>query len=117
MDAHSQPTAGRKSKTLQPSGPPEKPLPKSVWIYKLEEVNHDSLANRTKEVLGKVAFVWQLKIGAAVLCGEDVIIDVGTSGGKSLGFFIPLVLYETDITLRVTPLTALMIDQVSTVFL
>ena len=59
-----------------------------------------------------MAFAWQLETGAAVLCGEDVIVDVGTGSGKTLSFSIPLVLHETDVALRVTPLTALMIDQV-----
>jgi len=57
-------------------------------------------------------FQWQLEIAAAVLCGEDVIIDVGTGSGKTLCFALPLLLHETDIVLVVSPLTALMIDQV-----
>ena len=52
-------------------------------------------------------------MGAAALCEEDVIVDVGTGSGKTLAFEIPLVLHATDIFLRVTPLTALMIDQAS----
>jgi ATP-dependent helicase YprA (DUF1998 family) len=92
--------------------PPKKPLQKSVRIYKAEELNFETLAARTKSVLKQVAFLWQLEIGAAALCGEDIIVDVGTGGGKSLAFSTSLVLHETDIALRVTPLTALMIDQV-----
>jgi DEAD/DEAH box helicase len=90
------------------------PLQTSVRIYKPEELDHEGLATRTKTILGKVAFAWQLEIGAVAMCGEDVIVDVGTGCGKSLGFSIPLVLHETDIALRVTPLTALMVDQVCT---
>ena len=86
------------------------PLQTSVRIYKPEELDHKHLTTRVKEVLGKVAFAWQIEIGAAALCGEDVIVDVGTGCGKSLLFFIPLLL-------RVTPLTAIMIDQVSTGFI
>ena len=86
------------------------PLQMSVQIYKPEELDHKHLTTRVKEVLGKVAFAWQIEIGAADLCGEDVIVDVGTGCGKSLLFFIPLLL-------RVTPLTAIMIDQVSTGFI
>jgi ATP-dependent helicase YprA (DUF1998 family) len=92
--------------------PPKKPLQKSVRIYEAEELNFETLAARTKFVLKQVAFSWQLEIGAAVLCGEDIIVDVGTGGGKSVAFSTPLILHETDIALRVTPLTALMIDQV-----
>lgn len=93
-------------------------LQESVRIYKPEDIDCKGLAAQTKTVLDKVAFAWQIEIGAAVLCGEDVIVDVGTGCGKSLGFSIPLVLHETDVALRVTPLTALMIDQVSaTIFI
>jgi len=98
----------------EPTGNPARPLQKSVRIYKAEELDHEALATQTKVILGQVAFGWQIEIGAAVLCGEDVIVDVGTGCGKSLPFSIPLILHETDVALRVTPLTALMIDQVST---
>jgi len=101
-------------KDSEPLGNPQKPLQKSVRTYKPEELDHEGLTVRTKTVLGKVAFAWQIEIGAAALCGKDVIVDVGTGCGKSLGFTIPLVLHETDVALRVTPLTALMIDQVRT---
>jgi len=37
-------------------------------------------------VLDKIAFHWQLEIRAADLCGEDVIVDVGTGCGKTLAF-------------------------------
>jgi len=117
MNVLSKPTQSKENATtgkdMEPSGNPTKPLQKTVRIYKPEEVDHGALSARAKSVLGKVAFSWQLEIGAAVLCGEDVIVDVGTGSGKSLGFSVPLVLHETDIALRVTPLTALMIDQVS----
>ena len=85
------------------------PLQTSV-IYKPEELDHKHLTTRVKEVLGKVTFAWQIEIGAADLCGEDVIVDVGTGCGKSL-------LFSTPLLLRVTPLTAIMIDQVSTGFI
>jgi len=98
---------------MSPSGNLTQPWQKSVRIYKPEELDLETLSTQTKSVLGKVAFAWQLEIVTAALCGEDVIVDVGTGGGKSLTFSIPLVLHGTDIALRVTPLTALMIDQVS----
>jgi superfamily II DNA helicase RecQ len=44
--------------------------------------------------------------------GEDVIVDVGTGSRKTLCFSVPL-LHETDIVIVVSPLTALMIDQVN----
>jgi superfamily II DNA helicase RecQ len=41
-----------------------------------------------------------------------VVLDVGTGSGKTLCFSLPL-LNEKDISITVSPLTALMIDQVS----
>jgi ATP-dependent helicase YprA (DUF1998 family) len=96
--------------TSQETSPPT--LQSRVRIYKPEEIDLENLAARTKLVLDQVAYGWQLEIGAAALCGDDVIVDVGTGSGKTLSFSIPLVLNEMDIALRVTPLTALMIDQV-----
>ena len=96
--------------TSQETSPPT--LQSRVRIYKPEEINLENLTARTKFVLDQVAYGWQLEIGAAALCGDDVIVDVGTGSGKTLSFSVPLVLNETDIALRVTPLTALMIDQV-----
>jgi superfamily II DNA helicase RecQ len=100
----------------EPARNSAKSLQKSVRIYKKEELDYEALTARTKAILGQVAFGWQMEIGAAALCGEDIIVDVGTGCGKSLPFSIPLVLHETDVALRVTPLTALMIDQVSRTF-
>ena len=81
------------------------PLQTSVRIYKPDELDHKHLTVQVKEILGKVAFAWQMEIGGAALCGEDVIVDVGTGYGKSLSFSIPLLLHNTDIALQVTPLT------------
>jgi superfamily II DNA helicase RecQ len=119
MSALSRPEKQARKRTTsqtntEPAANPARPLQKSVRIYKAEELDHEALSIQTKAIFGQVAFGWQIEIGAAALCGEDVIVDVGTGCGKSLPFSIPLILHETDIALRVTPLTALMIDQVST---
>ncbi|KAF4590777.1 hypothetical protein EYR40_009374 [Pleurotus pulmonarius] len=82
-----------------------------VTIYTSDTLNRGLLIERTEEILGKKPFDWQIDAAAAVLCGEDVVLDVGTGCGKSLCFSIPLVLNNTDVALRITPLTALMIDQ------
>jgi len=88
------------------------PVQSRVHKYKPEEIKLEDLAARALVILGLKPFQWQLEIAAAVLCGEDVIIDVGTGSGKTLCFALPLLLHETDIVLVVSPLTALMIDQV-----
>lgn len=82
-------------------------------IYEPEKLDTKKLATRTLEVLGRVPFEWQMDAAAAILCGKDVVLDVGTACGKSLCFSMPLVMNDTDISLRITPLTALMVDQVS----
>ncbi|KDQ57975.1 hypothetical protein JAAARDRAFT_112037, partial [Jaapia argillacea MUCL 33604] len=56
-------------------------------------------------------FTWQVEAAAAVLRGEDVIVDVGTGCGKTLCFTLPLLLHKQDTSLVVSPLSALMIDQ------
>ena len=89
------------------------PIQSKVHWYKLEEISLDDLAAKAFSILHKKLFVWQLEIALAILCGEDVIIDVGTGSGKTLCFSLPLILNDTDMVLTVSPLTALMIDQES----
>jgi Superfamily II DNA helicase len=86
--------------------------PSKVHWYKAEEIDMDNLAAQALSILGVKPFTWQLKITAAILRGEDVIVDVGTGSGKTLCFSLPLLLHDTDIVMVVSPLTALMIDQV-----
>ncbi|KAF9493220.1 hypothetical protein BDN71DRAFT_1508800 [Pleurotus eryngii] len=82
-----------------------------VTVYTSDTLDRGFLIEHTEEILGKKPFNWQIDAAAAILCGEDVVLDVGTGCGKSLCFSIPLVLNNTDVALRVTPLTALIIDQ------
>ena len=89
------------------------PIQSKVHRYKPEEISLDDLAAKAFSILHKKPFVWQLEIALAILCGEDVIIDVGTGSGKTLCFSLPLILNDTDMVLTVSPLTALMIDQES----
>ncbi|KAJ7054577.1 hypothetical protein C8F01DRAFT_934789, partial [Mycena amicta] len=70
------------------------------------------LTKLSEQVLGKSPFKWQLDAAVAILCGENLILDVGTGCGKSLCFVLPLLLDENDIGISVMPLTALMLDQV-----
>ncbi|KAJ7758193.1 hypothetical protein DFH07DRAFT_1025066 [Mycena maculata] len=84
-----------------------KPLRK----YKPEEIDLDVLVKRAHEVLCAKPFRFQLEVAAAILRGEDVIIDVVTGCGKTLCFSLPLLLDADDISMIVSPLSALMIDQ------
>ena len=54
----------------------------------------------------------QVETVAAVLRGEDVLTILPTGGGKSLCYQLPALLDETGTTLVVSPLIALMKDQV-----
>lgn len=86
-----------------------------VHTYTEDELDDnilDELEERAEVVLGVEPFPWQMKVAAAILKGKDVIVDVGTGCGKSACFLLPLLLHDTDIVLVVSPLSALMIDQV-----
>ncbi|KAJ7869594.1 P-loop containing nucleoside triphosphate hydrolase protein [Mycena olivaceomarginata] len=91
------------------SGPPKAHKP--VRKYKAPDININLLVARAHEILCARPFRFQVDVAAAVLRGEDVIIDVGTGGGKTLCFTLPLLLEATDIAMIVSPLSALMIDQ------
>ncbi|KAJ7803828.1 P-loop containing nucleoside triphosphate hydrolase protein [Mycena olivaceomarginata] len=103
-----------------PKNPPtgHQTLPRSSKLpgntsrkYKPEEIDLDLLAKKATEVLSAKPFQFQLEAAAAILHGEDLIIDVGTGAGKTLCFTLPLLLNTEDISMIVSPLSALMIDQ------
>ena len=87
------------------------PSQSKVKQYQDHKVNFSCLSDKSFEVFGKQPFRWQLKAAQAILCGWDVILDIGTGSGKTLCFMLPLLLNNSDIALTVSPLTALMIDQ------
>ena len=89
------------------------PLLSKVKLYKPETIDLALLAESSAHLLGKKPFQWQLDAAATILKGEDVILDVGTGSGKTLCFSLPLLLDDKDISITISPLTALMIDQVS----
>lgn len=87
----------------------------TVHKYKAEELGDDAralLKLRAKEQLGVTPFDWQIDAALSILRGEDTVIDVGTGCGKSICFSLPLLLDEKDTALVVSPLSALMRDQV-----
>ena len=92
------------------------PVQSKVHQYRKEEINLDDVATRAFTILHMKPFLWQLEIAVAILCGEDVIIDVRTGSRKTLCFSLPLILNDTDMVLTVSPLTALMIDQVHIIY-
>ena len=84
----------------------------TVRKYKPEDVDLNVLVGKASQVDGKQPFKQQLDTALAILCGEDVVIDVRTGSWKTLCFSLPLLLDEKDINIIVSPLTALMVDQV-----
>ncbi|KAF6745812.1 P-loop containing nucleoside triphosphate hydrolase protein [Ephemerocybe angulata] len=93
--------------------PPSLPAIPPVRKYKPSEVNLSTLSERALAKLKKKPFEWQLKAAKHLLCGEDLILDVGTGCGKSLVFQLPLLLDDMDISMVVSPLSALMVEQLS----
>jgi superfamily II DNA helicase RecQ len=75
-------------------------------------VDRTLLKARFREVFKREAFPWQLDEAVAVLEGRDVILDVGTGSGKTFCAALPLLLHEDDVGIVISPISALMIDQV-----
>jgi len=89
------------------------PIQSKVKQYLEGELDLEMISEKSYQTLGVHPFRWQLEAAAAILSGRDVVLDVGTGSGKTLCFSLPLLLNEKDISITVSPLTALMIDQVS----
>ena len=86
---------------------------RTVHKYTDNEISRTLLSELSKRILGRKPFEWHLDAAAALLRGEDLVLDVGTGSGKTLVFALPLLLSDTDVIIVVSPLSALMIDQVS----
>lgn len=89
------------------------PILSKVKQYELSEIDLASISLKSQQTFGRRPFQWQLKAAQSILMGKDTILDVGTGSGKTLCFSLPLLLSLHDIGLTISPLTALMIDQVS----
>ena len=77
----------------------------------------NSLAERAHRVLRDIFLQkdfreGQLEAISAVMNGKDTIVRLGTNGGKSLCYQLPPQLFERPCCLVVSPLTALMDEQV-----
>jgi superfamily II DNA helicase RecQ len=101
----------RRTRPSKQPAAPLPPLPEPFKLSKKGEVDLGLLKARFRETSGREAYPWQLEAAIAVLEGEDVILDVGTGGGKTFCTSLPLLLDERDIGIVVSPISALMIDQ------
>ena len=52
------------------------PILSTVRKYKQEEVDLNVLARKASQVYGKQPFKWQLDTALAILCGEEVFLDL-----------------------------------------
>jgi ATP-dependent helicase YprA (DUF1998 family) len=104
-------SGSRRGRTRAPAPAPV-PLEPRVHVYKLGEIDYDLMKRRSVEIFGHEPHSWQLDAAAAMLQGKDVVIDVGTGNGKTLCASLALMLDTSDIGLIVSPISALMIDQV-----
>ena len=76
-------------------------------------VGLDRARKALREVFGYQAFrPGQDEVIAAVLAGRDTLAVMPTGGGKSICYQVPALLQPTGLTLVVSPLLALMKDQV-----
>jgi hypothetical protein len=58
------------------------PIQSKVKQYTAEELDFGLISDKAYEKLGKRPFRWQLEAAAAILCGRDVVLDVGTGSGS-----------------------------------
>ena len=76
-------------------------------------VDLPGLRERCIQKFGIAPRPFQLRATESVLCGKDCWLNVPTGGGKTLSFYLPLLVIPNGIILVASPLTALMKDQVS----
>jgi ATP-dependent helicase YprA (DUF1998 family) len=89
-----------------------KPLSSKVRIYKPNEIDLASISEKARIHLGRTPHEFQTRFFSNVMQGKDVILDIGTGSGKSLCFDLPVLVNKKEIVLVVSPLTALMLEQV-----
>jgi superfamily II DNA helicase RecQ len=64
-----------------------------------------------KQVFGFIPKAEQRKVAEHIGRGEDVILIAGCGWGKTLAYFLPLVLWENRVVVVISPLVALMEEQ------
>jgi len=113
------PTPRTRTAPALPPGPVEErdaaiaePLPPSDQVPGSEE-DRAQIMEATRRLFGfETLLPGQLETIACVLRGEDVLTILPTGGGKSLCYQLPALLSEAGTTLVISPLIALMKDQV-----
>jgi len=105
-------TAPRPTVVAEPAPPPAEPLP-SFDEIPVSEAERARVAEAARRIFGfETLLPGQVETIACVLRGEDVLCILPTGGGKSLCYQLPALLSERGATLVISPLIALMKDQV-----
>jgi len=98
-----------------PTGPvaePAEPLP-TFELIPVSEAERQRIVEAARRLFGFESLLpGQVETIACVLRGEDVLTILPTGGGKSLCYQLPALLAEKGVTLVISPLIALMKDQV-----
>lgn len=89
-----------------------KPLASKVKIYMEDELDIPGMVSSSRIRLGKAPHEFQKRFFSGVMQGHDIVLDIGTGSGKSLCFDLPLLSNKEDIVLVVSPLSALILEQV-----
>lgn len=85
------------------------PIPSFAY---LKTVDKEDLIRQCKERTGMEPREFQLRAAEAALTGKDCVLNIPTGGGKTLCFYLPTLVRPETTVLVVSPLTALMKDQV-----
>lgn len=86
-------------------------VPISSFAY-AKTVDKEDLSRRCKERTGIEPREFQIRAAEAALTGKDCVLNIPTGGGKTLCFYLPTLVRPETTVLVVSPLTALMKDQV-----
>lgn len=118
LRAELSPTPGRRPAATAPGVPsertklpPEESLP-GLGQVAVSDQEHARIRETTRQLFGFESLLpGQLETLACVMRGEDVLTILPTGGGKSLCYQLPALLAEQGTTLVISPLIALMKDQ------
>lgn len=109
--ADAAPVAAHPAAERAPAPPPAECLPTFDQVP-VSAVERERIAAAAQQLFGFTELLpGQMETLACVLRGENVLTILPTGGGKSLCYQLPALLDQTGVTLVISPLIALMKDQ------